>query len=156
MKKYRFTAAIQPASVGSGGAYVLFPYDVEKEFGTRGRVAVHATFDGVPYSGSLIRYGNPQHMLCVLKSVRGQLGKGVGDSVSVEVWKDQAERKVDVPPELAKLLKKERLTETFDKLSFTHRKEYCRWITEAKREETRQARLSKAVDMLRAGIKPPG
>lgn len=156
MKKYRFTAAIQPASVGSGGAYVLFPYDVEKEFGTRGRVAVHATFDGVPYSGSLIRYGNPQHMLCVLKSVRGQLGKGVGDSVSVEVWKDQAERKVDVPPELAKLLKKERLTETFDKLSFTHRKEYCRWITEAKREETRQARLSKAVDMLRAGIKTPG
>lgn len=156
MKKYRFTAAIQPATVGSGGAYVLFPYDVEKEFGTRGRVAVHATFDGVPYSGSLIRYGNPQHMLCVLKSVRGQLGKGVGDSVSVEVWKDQAERKVDVPPELAKLLKKERLTETFDKLSFTHRKEYCRWITEAKREETRQARLSKAVDMLRAGIKTPG
>lgn len=156
MKKYRFTAAIQPATVGSGGAYVLFPYDVEKEFGTKGRVAVHATFDGVPYSGSLIRYGNPQHMLCVLKSVRGQLGKGVGDSVSVEVWKDQAERKVDVPPELAKLLKKERLTETFDKLSFTHRKEYCRWITEAKREETRQARLSKAVDMLRAGIKTPG
>jgi len=156
MKKYRFTAAIQPASVGSGGAFVLFPYDVEKEFGTRGRVAVHATFDGIPYSGSLIRYGNPQHMLGVLKSVRGQLGKGPGDSVSVEVWKDETERKVDVPPEFAKLLKKERLAATFDQLSFTHRKEYCRWITTAKREETRQARLAKAIALLKAGVKTPG
>jgi uncharacterized protein YdeI (YjbR/CyaY-like superfamily) len=44
----------------------------------------------------------------------------------------------------------------FDSLSYTHRKEYCRWITEAKKEETRAARLTKSIDMLRKGIKTPG
>lgn len=156
MKKYAFTATIQTASVGSGGAYVLFPYDVQKEFGTRGRVPVQATLDGVPHAGSLMKYGHPEHMLGVLKSIREQIGKGPGDTVSVEVWKDEAERKVDVPPDLAMILKKERLTETFEALSFTHRKEYCRWITEAKKDETRARRLAQLVEMLRAGVKTPG
>jgi uncharacterized protein YdeI (YjbR/CyaY-like superfamily) len=53
-------------------------------------------------------------------------------------------------------MKKEHLLEVFEKLSFTHRKEYCRWITEAKKEETRQARIAKAVAMLQKGIKTPG
>ena len=61
MKTYKFKARIEGASVG--GACVYFPYDVEEEFGTKGRVPVKATFDGVPYSGSLVKYGAPQHML---------------------------------------------------------------------------------------------
>jgi uncharacterized protein YdeI (YjbR/CyaY-like superfamily) len=44
----------------------------------------------------------------------------------------------------------------FEKLSYTHRKEYCRWITEAKKEETRLRRLTKAVDMLKNGVRTPG
>ena len=75
MKKYKFKARIEEATVGTGGAFVLFPYDVEKEFGTKGRVAVHSTLAGVPYSGSLIKYGRPEHMLCVLKKVREQTSK---------------------------------------------------------------------------------
>jgi len=43
----------------------------------------------------------------------------------------------------------------FDKLSYTHKKEYTRWITGAKREETRAARLAKSVEMLRSGVKTP-
>ncbi|MGC2639979.1 MAG: YdeI/OmpD-associated family protein [Acidobacteriaceae bacterium] len=92
----------------------------------------------------------------LLKSIREQIGKGPGDTVSVELWKDEAERTADVPPELAKVLKKERLTEIFGALSYTHRKEYCRWITVAKKEETRARRLAQSVEMLRAGIKTPG
>ena len=55
-----------------------------------------------------------------------------------------------------RLLEKERLLPFFEGLSFTHRKEYCRWITEAKKEETRLRRLEKAVEMLRKGVKTPG
>jgi uncharacterized protein YdeI (YjbR/CyaY-like superfamily) len=44
----------------------------------------------------------------------------------------------------------------FEKLSYTHRKEYCRWITEAKKEETRLQRLAKAIEMLRKKTKTPG
>ena len=156
MKTYRFKAKIETASVGSGGACVYFPYDVEEEFGTRGRVPVKATFDGVPYTGSLVRYGAPQHMLGILKAIREQIGKGPGDMVAVTIQKDEIERKVEIPADLEKLLKKEKLAAVFDKLSYTHRKEYCRWITEAKREETRTNRLAKVVEMLRSGVKNAG
>ena len=61
MKTYKFTARIEAAS--SNGACVFFPFDVEKEFGSKGRVPVKASFDGVPYTGSMVKYGNPQHML---------------------------------------------------------------------------------------------
>jgi uncharacterized protein YdeI (YjbR/CyaY-like superfamily) len=44
----------------------------------------------------------------------------------------------------------------FDSLSFTNRKEYCRWITEAKKQETRAARLAKSIDMMHRGIRTPG
>jgi hypothetical protein len=156
MKKYSFTATIETATVGSGGACILFPFDVEKEFGTRGRVPVQATFDGIPYTGSLVKYGHPQHMLGILKSHREQLGKGPGDKVKVELWKDEAVRTIEVPPDFAALLKKEKLLAGFEKLSYTHRKEYVRWIVEAKKVETRSRRMAKAVEMLRGGVKTPG
>lgn len=153
MKTYKFKARIEGASLG--GACVYFPYNVEEEFGTRGRVAVKATFDGVPYSGSIVKYGAPQHMLGISKSIREQIGKGPGDTVEVTIEKDETERTVEVPPEFQKLLKKEKLLPVFEKLSYSHKREYCRWITEAKREETRANRLVKAVELLRSGVKTP-
>jgi uncharacterized protein YdeI (YjbR/CyaY-like superfamily) len=53
-------------------------------------------------------------------------------------------------------MKQEGALPFFEELSYTHRKEYCRWITEAKKEETRSARLEKAIAMLKKGIKTPG
>lgn len=156
MKEYKFSAKIQKASVGGGGAFVLFPYDVEKEFGAKGRVGVKSTLGGIPYTGSLIRYGMPQHMLCVLKAIREQTGKGPGDTIDVVVWKDEAERTLATPPAFKALLKKEGLLAGFEKLSYTHRKEYVRWIEGAKKEETRERRLDKAVAMLKKGVKTPG
>ena len=155
MKTYKFKARIESATVGTGGACIYFPYDVEKEFGTKGRVPVKATFDGVSYSGSLVKYGAPQHMLGILKAVREQINKGPGDTVDVTIEKDDSERTVEVPAEFEKLLKKEKLWTAFDKLSYTHKREYVRWITEAKRDETRANRIAKSVEMLRSGIKTP-
>jgi bifunctional DNA-binding transcriptional regulator/antitoxin component of YhaV-PrlF toxin-antitoxin module len=153
MKTYKFKARIEGASLG--GACVYFPYNVEEEFGTKGRVPVKATFDGVPYSGSLVKYGAPQHMLGILKNIREQIGKGPGDTVEVTIEKDETERTVEVPPEFQKLLKTEKLLPVFEKLSYTDKREYCRWITGAKRDETRASRLAKAVEMLRGGVKTP-
>ena len=154
MKKYKFKARIDSGS--GGGAYVLFPHDVEKEFGTKGRVPVQATFNGVPYRGSMVKYGKPQHMIGVLKNIREKIGKEPGDTIDVVVWKDEEERTVEVPSEFQRLLKREGLLPAFEKLNYTHRKEYCRWISEAKKEETRAHRLSRAVEMLKKGIKTPG
>lgn len=154
MKKYKFKAKIQAGD--GGGAYVLFPYDTEKEFGTEGKVPVNATFNGVSYTGSLFKYGNPLHLLGMPKAIRQQIGKGPGDTVEVVVWKDEAPRTIEVPTQFEILMKREGLLPVFEKLSYTHRKEYCRWITDAKKEETRLRRLTKAVEMLKKGVPTPG
>jgi Domain of unknown function (DUF1905)/Bacteriocin-protection, YdeI or OmpD-Associated len=154
MKKYKFKAKIEAED--GGGAYVFFPYDTVKEFATKGRVPVKATFDGVPYTGSLFKYVNPLHMLGISKAIREKIGKSPGDTLEVVVWKDEEVRVVEVPAQFEKLMKKEGLLPVFEKLSYTHRKEYSRWIAEAKKEETRVRRLEKAIEMLKKGIRTPG
>jgi hypothetical protein len=153
-KSYKFTARIEEGE--HGGAFLYFPYDVEREFGTRGKVPVKATIDGVAYTGSLFKYAAPQHMLGVQKTIRQEIGKGPGDRVEVVLRKDEEVREVDVPPAFKALMKKEEVLPFFQSLSYTHRKEYCRWIAEAKKEETRARRLEKAIAMLKAKVKTPG
>ena len=56
------------------------------------------------------------------------------------------------PPDLAAALKKNaQARATFDGFSPSHKKEYIEWIVEAKRDETRQRRLSQAIEMLAEG-----
>ena len=117
---------------------------------------VQATLDKVAYRGSLMNCGMSHHTLGVLKGVREQIGKGPGDAIDVVVWKDESERKVTIPAAFKALMKKEGMLDGFEKLNYTHRKEYVRWIEEAKREETRKNRAVKAVAMLRKGVKTPG
>ena len=88
-KRYEYDAVIHELPE-SGGAYVVFPWDIRSEFG-RGRVEVHAAFDGVPYEGSIVNMGlkHADGTVCYLigmrKSIRVQLGKGEGDTVHMVV-----------------------------------------------------------------------
>ena len=74
----------------SGGAYVVFPWDIRREF-SRGRVSVHALFDGIPYDGSIVNMGvrDAEGSVCyvigVLKSIRTRLGKRDGDRLHVVI-----------------------------------------------------------------------
>lgn len=153
MKKYTFEADIRAGR--AGGAYVVFPYDTEKEFGTKGKVPVNATIDSVPVRGGLFTMGKPYHMLGVPKSIREQIGKAPGDVIKIVLWKDEAPREVEVPAEFKALMRKAGVLPFFEGLSFTHRKEFCRWITEAKKAETRARRLEKAIEMLNRGVRTP-
>lgn len=80
-KTYEFEAVVQKVE-GIDGAYVDIPFDVREVFG-KGRVPVHATFDGEPYDGSLVRMGTPGHILGLRKDIRAKIGKGPGDRVLV-------------------------------------------------------------------------
>jgi hypothetical protein len=153
MKTYKFKAKIEAGD--GGGAYVLFPYDTEAEFATRGRVPVKATLGGISYAGSLMTCGGPHHMLALVKAIREQTGKRPGDTIDVELWRDNAARALEVPAVLEKRLKQEGLLQFFDVLSLTHRKEYWRWISDAKKEETRWNRLERAVELLGKGERTP-
>ena len=95
-------------------------------------------------------------MLGILKTVREQIGKGPGDAVAVEIRKDEDVRTVEVPAPLAQAMKKAGVTKFFESLSYTHRKEYCRWIAEAKKEDTRLKRIGRAIEMLKSGVRTPG
>ncbi|MCL2366454.1 MAG: DUF1905 domain-containing protein [Oscillospiraceae bacterium] len=89
-KVYEYEAQIHFAGSGGGGAYVPFPYDIHKEFG-KGRVKVHATFDGEPYQGNIVNMGvkNPDGSICyiigILKEIRAKIGKQPGDMVKVTI-----------------------------------------------------------------------
>ena len=153
MKKYSFRAKIEAGD--GGGAYILFPFDVEKEFGAKGKVPVQALFSAIPYTGSLMKYGNPLHLLGVPKAIRQQIGAGPGDTIDVELWKDDQPRTIEVPAPLQQAMKRAGVLKTFEALAASHRREYCRWITEAKKEETRLKRIDKAIDLLKKGVKTP-
>ena len=152
-KKQTFTAAIQNA--GGGGAFVEVPFDVEKEFGSK-RPKVKAMIEGVLYRGILTRMGTDSHLLIVLKEIREQIGKTFGDEVTITVELDMEPRVVEAPAELKKAFKTEKEAKAFfEKLSYTHQREYVMWINETKREETRQNRIAKTIEMLKKGKKNP-
>jgi len=91
-------------------------------------------------------------MLIILKGIREQIGKTFGDEVTVTIEPDTEPRQIEVPKDLMKELKKDKDAKAFfDKLSFTHQKEYVRWVEEAKKEETRQSRIIKTMEMLKNG-----
>lgn len=88
-KIYEYESIIYNADK-KGGAYVVFPYDIRKEFG-KGRVKVHATFDGEPYDGSIVNMGikNEDGSVCYIiglrKDIRAKIGKQPGDTVAVTI-----------------------------------------------------------------------
>ena len=83
-KIYEFDAVIQKVP-DLDGAYIDFPYDVRAEFG-KGRVKVHAEFDGEEYDGSLVRMKTPGHIIGIRKDIRAKIGKQPGDTVHVRLW----------------------------------------------------------------------
>lgn len=88
-KKYEYDAVIYEIPE-KGGAYVIFPWNIREEFG-KGRVKVHAEFDGVPYDGSIVNMGvkdsegNVSYIIGMRKDIRKQLDKGAGDTVYMVV-----------------------------------------------------------------------
>lgn len=88
-KTYEFDTTVQKVP-DIDGAYVAFPYDVKTEFG-KGRVKVHATFDGEPYDGSIVNMGlkNADGSVCYIigmrKDIRDKVGKQPSDRVKVTI-----------------------------------------------------------------------
>lgn len=136
-------------------AYVEFPFSVEELFGRKGQVKIMAKFDGkAEYRGSLANMGTGCYILGLTQAIRKQIGKSFGDTVVVELWQDTEERIVEIPEDVQVVFDAHPdVFELYDKMSYTHRKEYMRWITEAKKPETRENRKIKLVEMIRAGKK---
>ncbi|MBK7212684.1 MAG: DUF1905 domain-containing protein [Bacteroidales bacterium] len=103
----------------------------------------------ITYRGSLAKMGFDFHVLGITKEIRLQLGITFGDNVNVELMQDTETRQVEIPNDVQKYLDSNpEKAAFFHKLSFTHRKEYMRWIESSKKEETRQRRLEEFIDRM--------
>ena len=118
-------------------------------FGRKSRVPVVATINGHSYRSSLSPMGGC-HILPVNADVRKNAKVGPGDRIELHLREDVRARTVDVPADLMAALKKAGLIESFDALSFTHRKEWVNALLDAKRPETRAKRVANCVEAVRS------
>ena len=143
-----FEAEIYSPKQAPKAAFIRVPFDVKEVFGTKGRVFVKGTFDGQPYRGTIQPMGG-QHIIGVSRELRQALGKAAGDTISVTMDLDTEERTVAVPDDLAAALKKNPSAQKyFGSLSYSHRKEYVGFVTEARRPDTRARHIARTLEML--------
>lgn len=130
------------------------PFDVEKTFGARGRVPVRGTLNGAPFRSSVFRMGGDCHFMVVNRRMRDAAGVRGGETVPVLMERDAEERTVEPPADFARALRgSEGARATWDRLSYTHRREHVEHIEGAKRPETRLRRIEKSIELLAAGRK---
>lgn len=153
-KTIQFSAIIQQ-NADMNAAFVEFPFSTEELFNKKGQVKIKALFDDkVEYRGSLVKMKSDCHILGLTQAVRKQLNKTFGDSVAVSLVEDKEERTVEIADDIAMIFNENQEAKSlFDSMSYTHRKEYIRWIEEAKKPETRENRKIKMIQMILNGKK---
>ncbi|RCW44364.1 YdeI/OmpD-associated family protein [Paenibacillus prosopidis] len=144
---------IKPDAVGAW-TYITVPFDVEQHFGSKSRVMVKGTFNGIAYKGTLMPHGNGEHYMVVNKSLREAAQVTAGSMASVTMERDAEARTVLVPEDLVQELTANPEAEAiFNQFSYSCQKEYVDWIDTAKKAETRQSRIQKSIEKITAGQK---
>jgi hypothetical protein len=142
---HRFETVLQTEGPGT---FVEVPLDVPALFG-RARAPVQVTINGHRFRSTVAVYGG-RYFLPVKRAVREAAGVAAGDLVVVEVASDEEPREVEVPEDLAAALAADAAAAAaFERISYTHRREYVEWVAEAKRPETRRRRVDETVARLR-------
>ena len=149
MGEITITDELQPR--GPAAAIILSDDQVAAVGEGAKRFPVVATVNGYTWRTSVSRMRG-EFMVGFSKEVREGAGVAAGDTITLELALDSEPRTVEIPPALAEALDGDpEAKTTFEGLAFTHRKEFARWIDEAKREETRARRVTQALDMIRTG-----
>ncbi len=129
---------------GRTATFFEVPLDVPALFG-RARAPVRATIGGHTYRSTVAVYEG-RYYLPLNRANRAAAGVSAGETVEVEIEADTEPRTVDVPDDLREALVADPAAGVaFDQLSYTHRKEYVDWISEAKRHDTRARRVAKTL-----------
>jgi len=147
----RFTVELE--RVQKTATMFRVPFDLEKAFG-RARPPVKVTIRGHTWRTTPGVYGGVGHVV-VNRGVKAATGVDAGDRVRVTMELDTEPRTVSVPDDLEAALERDpAAANAFDRLSFTHRREYVEWVGEAKRPETRARRIAATVERVRVGRAP--
>ena len=153
-KKKSFKAEIIADRPGGAWPRMMIPFNVEKEWGTRARVSVKGTVNGFEFRTSIFPNGDGTHHMMVNKAMRDEAKAKPGDEVRVTLEPDTAPRVVEVPAGFQKALNKHQEAKAiFEKFPPSHKKAYLEYIEEAKRPETRAARIEKSIARIAEGKK---
>ncbi len=121
------------------------PAQVSDAFGLRGHVPVVGTADGAELTATLVPVGGGRHRLFLNGAVRGAIGKGAGDSVEIRIRLDRSDRTPETPSDLQEALASGGASAAWEALAPSRRKELLVWLADAKREQTRAARIGRIV-----------
>ena len=157
MADFTFDAVlIRPEGVGTW-TFLNIPAQVSNTFGSKGQVRVKGTINGYPFQSTALPMGDGTHYLVVAKDIREHIAVSPGDTVKVTMQLDPGQRVVQIPDDLLQaLLSQPEAKERFEKMPYSHQKEYVSWITSAKRVETRQRRIEQAIALILQGSKLRG
>ena len=144
----RFTTQIELGGKTATGMEV--PTEVLEALGGGKRPAVTVSLAGYTYRSTVGSMGG-RAMIPLSAEHRTAAGVSAGDTVEVDVEVDDAPRVVEVPEDLASALAAQGLTDRFDALAFSHRKEHVRAVESAKAEATRTRRVAAVVAALQQG-----
>jgi hypothetical protein len=133
---------------------ITIPFDVYAAFGTRARCPVRGTINGYPYRSSIFPEGGGKFYMVVNKEMRAGAGVRADDLMDKTMEPDTATRVITPPADFAAALAASPAAQaTWTRLSFSHQREYVGPIEDAKKPETRQRRIARAMERLAAGLK---
>jgi hypothetical protein len=145
----KFRATVELGGKTATGIEV--PDDVVAALGPGSRPPVTVTVGGHSYRTTVARMGG-RFLVPLSAENRTAAGVAAGDQVDIDIEPDTTPREVEVPADLTEALAGDDAARaTFGGLSYTHRKEWVRWVEEAKKADTRATRLAKTVEALHAG-----
>ncbi|SRR5712691_9551438 len=142
---------VRPEGVGTW-TFASISKELANRAQLRARMRIKGTIDGVPFRSSLMPAGDGNVFVVVNKELREKIGKGSGEVVDMTVGRDTSTVVDRIPADLKKALSQNAKAETyFRKTATSHRMAYVQWIQQAKKAETRESRLKKAIYMLLQG-----
>jgi len=155
MPEQRFSTTV--GSDHPSSLFIVVPAEVVEALSEKKRPPVRVTLNGDYMYRSTISVYAGRSYLPIRREIREACGLAPGMAVEVTLALDEEPRQVEIPDDLAAAFAGDlEALALFDRLSFTHQREYVEWITGAKREATRARRVTQTLEMLRKDVKTPG
>ena len=152
-RTYRFTAPLERMDAGMAFMYLEVPINVEQEFGTRSRVRVQGTVNGITVDRALMPQKSGVHIIILGSDIRRAAKlKKVGDQVQVELWKHPNPEVINLPEELAETLDFiPEMKAAWERLTLGRKRNMCYWVGSAKTLPTRAKRIAELLRRFEMG-----
>lgn len=146
---YTFDAVLQHRDGAAQLTVAYFPYSVETEFGSRNRVDIHGTVEGLAFRATLMPSGEGLHYMILNQALRKKIGKHAGDTAHFNICRDPNAQFVDIPEYLLDCLAEE--PAALEKLLNSNpstKRWAVQFVSEVKSESARANRIIKVMEVL--------